>query len=291
MSLLDLFRDNAALLNSAVFLLGLTIGSFLNVLIHRLPRMMQREWRQQSIDFLELGDEYAQDEEKHGAYNLVKPDSHCPQCQHQIRWFENIPLISYVFLKGKCSACKTAISLRYPFFELLTGLASLLLVAHFGASAQLLPALLLTWGIIAMVGIDFDHQLLPDSLTLPLLWLGLLVNTQSLFVDPVTAIIGAACGYLSLWSIYWFFKLFTGKEGMGHGDFKMLAMVGAWLGWQVLPVTLLLSALVGLLIMLPQMLFMGRDRARGFAFGPFIGIAGWVMLIWGEPILRALRYM
>ena len=162
---------------------------------------------------------------------------------------------------------------------------------HFGWSSQLLPALILTWGIIAMVGIDFDHQLLPDSLTLPLLWLGLLVNTQSLFIDPVTAIIGAACGYLALWSIYWIFKLLTGKEGMGYGDFKMLAMVGAWLGWQVLPITLLLSAGVGLAIMLPQMLFLGRDRAKGFAFGPFIGIAGWIMLIWGDKLLSALRYI
>lgn len=289
MTLFDLFKSNPALLYSAVFLLSLCIGSFLNVLIHRLPTMMKREWRSQSIEYLEITDQYS--EEDTSVFTLSKPDSHCPNCKHKIRWYENLPVVSYLFLRGKCSSCKQAISIRYPFIELLTAVISVFVAMHFGWSSQLLPALILTWGIIAMVGIDFDHQLLPDSLTLPLLWLGLLVNTQSLFVDPVTAIIGAACGYLTLWSIYWIFKLLTGKEGMGHGDFKMLAMVGAWLGWQVLPITLLLSAGVGLAIMLPQMLFLGRDRTKGFAFGPFIGIAGWIMLIWGDKLLSALRYV
>lgn len=289
MTILEVFQNNSALLISAVFLLGLTIGSFLNVVIHRIPEMMKREWRSQAIDYLEVNSDFP-DEDK-STYNLVKPESHCPKCQHKIRWYENIPLISYIFLKGKCASCKTPISIRYPVIELLTGIASAVIAIHFGWSAQLLPALVLTWGIVAMVGIDFDHQLLPDSITLPLLWLGLLVNTQSLFVNPVTAIMGAACGYLALWSIYWVFKLLTGKEGMGYGDFKMLAMVGAWLGWQVLPMTLLLSAVVGLAVMLPQMIFYGRDKTKAFAFGPFIGIAGWVMLIWGDKILNYLRFM
>jgi len=289
MSLFDLFKNNPALLISAVFLFSLCVGSFLNVVIHRLPIIMNRDWREQSIAYLELEDQF-NDEDK-SVYNLSKPESHCPNCQHKIRWFENLPVISYLFLKGKCSNCKNKISIRYPTIELATALISVLIAKHFGWSPQLLPALILTWGMIAMVGIDFDHQLLPDSLTLPLLWLGLLVNTQSIFVDPVTAIIGAVCGYLSLWTIYWVFKLLTGKEGMGHGDFKMLAMVGAWLGWQVLPITMLLAAGVGLLVMIPQMLFLGRDRTKAFAFGPFIGIAGWIMLIWGEKILTALRYM
>ncbi len=289
MTIFDILKDNPALLYSAVFLLSLCIGSFMNVVIHRLPEMMKREWRSQSIEYLEIADQYP--DEDTTVYSLSKPDSHCPNCKHKIRWYENLPVVSYLALRGKCSACKQSISIRYPVVELITGLVSVFVAMHFGWSAQLLPALFLTWGIIAMVGIDFDHQLLPDSLTLPLLWLGLLVNTQSLFVAPKIAIIGAACGYLVLWSIYWVFKILTGKEGMGHGDFKMLAMVGAWLGWEVLPITLLLSAGVGLAIMLPQMLFLGRDRTKAFAFGPFIGIAGWIMLIWGDKLLGALRYM
>ena len=289
MTIFDILKDNPALLYSAVFLLSLCIGSFMNVVIHRLPEMMKREWRSQSIEYLEIADQYP--DEDTTVYSLSKPESHCPNCKHKIRWYENLPVVSYIALRGKCSACKQSISIRYPIVELITGLISVFVAMHFGWSAQLLPALFLTWGIIAMVGIDFDHQLLPDSLTLPLLWLGLLVNTQSLFVDPVTAIIGAACGYLVLWSIYWIFKILTGKEGMGFGDFKMLGMVGAWLGWEILPMTLLLSAGVGLAIMLPQMLFLGRDRTKAFAFGPFIGIAGWIMLIWGDKLLGALRYM
>ena len=289
MTIFDLIKNNPALLYSAVFLFSLCIGSFMNVVIHRLPTMMKREWRSQSIEYLEISDQFP--DEDNTPYTLSKPESHCPNCKHKIRWYENLPVFSYLFLKGKCSACKQSISIRYPIVELFTALVSVFVATHFGWSPQLLPALILTWGIIAMVGIDFDHQLLPDSLTLPLLWLGLLVNTQSLFVDPVTAIIGAACGYLALWSIYWIFKILTGREGMGYGDFKMLGMVGAWLGWEILPMTLLLSAGVGLAVMLPQMLFLGRDRTKAFAFGPFIGIAGWIMLIWGDKILGALRYM
>ncbi|MBT8142737.1 MAG: A24 family peptidase [Gammaproteobacteria bacterium] len=289
MTVFDLFIQNTALLISAVFLLGLAVGSFLNVVIHRTPLMMKRDWRMQAIEILDIGSQFP--DEETSTYNLVKPDSHCPKCDHKIRWYENLPVISYLVLKGKCSSCKNPISLRYPLVELLTGIVSGFIAWHFGATTQLLPALILSWGIIAMVGIDFDHQLLPDSLTLPLLWLGLLVNTQSLFVGPVSAITGAAAGYFSLWSIYWVFKLVTGKEGMGYGDFKMLAMVGAWLGWQVLPVTLLLSAVVGLAVMLPQMLFLGREKSKAFAFGPFIGIAGWIMLVWGNEILTYLRYI
>ncbi len=289
MTIFEILKNNPALLYSAVFLLSLCIGSFMNVVIHRLPTMMKREWRSQSIQYLEITSQFP--DEDTTSYTLSKPDSHCPNCKHKIRWYENLPVVSYLFLKGKCSSCKQSISARYPIVELFTALISVFVATHFGWSYQLLPALILTWGIIAMVGIDFDHQLLPDSLTLPLLWLGLLVNTQSLFVDPVTSIIGAACGYLTLWSIYWIFKILTGKEGMGYGDFKMLAMVGAWLGWEILPMTLLLSAGVGLAVMLPQMLFLGRDRTKAFAFGPFIGIAGWIMLIWGDKLLGALRYM
>ena len=289
MTIFEILKNNPALLYSAVFLLSLCVGSFMNVVIHRLPTMMKREWRSQSIQYLEITSQFP--DEDTTSYTLSKPDSHCPNCKHKIRWYENLPVVSYLFLKGKCSSCKQSISARYPIVELFTALISVFVATHFGWSYQLLPALILTWGIIAMVGIDFDHQLLPDSLTLPLLWLGLLVNTQSLFVDPVTSIIGAACGYLTLWSIYWIFKILTGKEGMGYGDFKMLAMVGAWLGWEILPMTLLLSAGVGLAVMLPQMLFLGRDRTKAFAFGPFIGIAGWIMLIWGDKLLGALRYM
>jgi len=289
MTIFEVFKQSPALFISAVFLLGLVVGSFLNVVIHRLPNMMKRDWREFAIDHLNLEDQYP--DEDTSPYTLSKPASHCPNCKHVIRWYENIPLVSYAVLRGKCSQCKTPISMRYPFVELLTGIACATVAWKYGVSLQTLVGFILTCGIVAMVGIDYDHKLLPDILTLPLLWLGLLVNTQSLFVSPTDAIFGAAFGYLSLWFVYQLFKLLTGKEGMGYGDFKMLAMVGAWFGWTVLPITVLISAGVGILVMLPQMLFMGRDHKQKFAFGPFIGIAGWIMLIWGEPILRFLKYM
>lgn len=215
-------------------LLGLLVGSFLNVIVHRLPIMMQREWRAQAREFLELPDEPAG-----AAFNLLLPHSRCPHCAHAIRPWENIPLLSWLALRGRCSSCKAPITVRYPLVELASGMLAGYVAWHFGFSWQAGAMLLLTWGLLAMSLIDIDHQLLPDSLVLPLLWLGLIVNSGDLFVLLGDALWGAIAGYLSLWTVYWLFKLVTGKEGMGYGDFKLLAMIGAWGGWQVLPLTIL----------------------------------------------------
>ena len=238
MLLLEFLASPLALLPCAL-LLGLIVGSFLNVLIHRLPIMLDRDWTTQSRAMLGLPPE-----PKGPAYNLLLPHSECPRCSHKIRAWENIPVISYLMLRGKCAECRAKISLRYPLVELATGILSAFVVYHFGLSWQAGAFLLLTWGLLAMSLIDADHQLLPDVLVLPLLWLGLIVNGQGLFTSLYDALWGAVAGYLSLWLVYWAFKLITGKEGMGYGDFKLLAMLGAWGGWQILPLTILLSSLV-----------------------------------------------
>ncbi|RME32903.1 MAG: prepilin peptidase [Gammaproteobacteria bacterium] len=267
----------------AAFLLGLVVGSFLNVVIHRLPRMLEREWRQQCA---ELTGEPA-GAEMEGRYNLVFPSSHCPHCAHPVGPLENIPLLSYLLLRGRCRACGHPIGLRYPAVELLSGICSAAVVWHFGLSLPAAGALILTWGLIALTFIDADTQLLPDDLTLPLLWLGLLLNIPGSFVPLPDAVIGAVAGYLSLWSVYWLFRLLTGKEGMGHGDFKLLALIGAWLGWQVLPLVIILSSLVGSVIGIGLMLLRSLRRDQPIPFGPYLAIAGWIALIWGDEILRA----
>lgn len=260
-------------------LLGLLVGSFLNVLIYRLPKMMQRDWRIQAREILELPAEPA------GAtFNLVLPHSTCPQCQHEIRPWENIPLLSYLLLRGKCASCKTPISLRYPLVELACGLLSAYIAWHFGFTWQAASMLVLTWGLLAMSLIDADHQLLPDALVLPLLWLGLIVNYLGLFTSLEDALWGAIAGYLSLWSVYWLFKLITGKEGMGHGDFKLLAMLGAWGGWQVLPLTILLSSLVGAVLGVIMLRLRNAETSTPIPFGPYLAIAGWIALLWGGQI-------
>ncbi len=263
--------------------LGLVVGSFLNVVIHRLPRMMQRDWRAQCRELLELPDESAEPLR----FNLLVPRSRCPHCGHGITALENIPLLSYLALKGKCSACGARISPRYPAVELLTALLSMTVAAHFGFGWISAAALVLTWALIALTFIDFDHQLLPDSITLPLLWCGLLLSLSGVFVDSHSAIIGAAAGYLTLWAVYWLFKWVTGKEGMGQGDFKLLALLGAWLGWQALPVVILLSSLVGAVVGLCMVLFLGRDKNIPIPFGPYLAAAGWLALIWGEELTGA----
>ncbi len=263
--------------------LGLVVGSFLNVVIHRLPRMMQRDWRAQCRELLELPDESAEPLR----FNLLVPRSRCPHCGHGITALENIPLLSYLALKGKCSACGARISPRYPAVELLTALLSMTVAAHFGFGWISAAALVLTWALIALTFIDFDHQLLPDSITLPLLWCGLLLSLSGVFVDSRSAIIGAAAGYLTLWAVYWLFKWVTGKEGMGQGDFKLLALLGAWLGWQALPVVILLSSLVGAAVGLSMVLFLGRDKNIPIPFGPYLAAAGWLALIWGEELTGA----
>jgi leader peptidase (prepilin peptidase)/N-methyltransferase len=259
-------------------ILGLLVGSFLNVVIHRLPIMMQRDWRAQAREFLQLPAEPV------STFNLVLPHSHCPHCDHLIRAWENIPLVSWLALRGKCSSCRAPISARYPLVELLCGLLSAYVAWHFGFSWQAGAMLLLTWGLLAMSMIDVDHQLLPDSIVLPLLWLGLIVNSFGLFASLPDALWGAVAGYLSLWSVYWMFKLVTGKEGMGYGDFKLLAMLGAWGGWQVLPLTILLSSVVGAVLGTIMLRLQKAESGTAIPFGPYLAIAGWIALLWGDRI-------
>ena len=260
-------------------LLGLLVGSFLNVIIYRLPVMMQRDWRKQAREILELPEEPEQ-----GTFNLVLPNSCCPNCGHQIRPWENIPVLSYLFLRGKCAGCKAPISKRYPLIELACGLLSGYVAFHYGFGWQAGGMLLLAWGLLAMSMIDCDHQLLPDALVLPLLWLGLIANQFGLFVSLEEALWGAIAGYLSLWSVYWLFKLLTGKEGMGYGDFKLLAMLGAWGGWQVLPLTILLSSLVGAVLGVIMLRLRNQETSTPIPFGPYLAIAGWIALLWGDQI-------
>ncbi|HZW14531.1 MAG TPA: A24 family peptidase [Noviherbaspirillum sp.] len=261
--------------------LGLMIGSFLNVVIHRLPKMMQRE-----------SDNYVAHESGKplphtDRYNLMVPRSACPHCGHQIKAIENIPVISYLVLRGKCIQCKAPISIRYPIVELLTGVLSAALIWQFGSGLAGLATLLFAWLLIAMTFIDADTQLLPDDLTLPLLWVGLLVNINGTFVPLDDAVIGAVAGYLSLWSIYWIFKLATGKEGMGYGDFKLLAALGAWLGWKMLPVIILLSSVVGAVVGISLILFAKHGRNNPIPFGPYLAAAGLIALLYGKPLAQA----
>lgn len=260
-------------------LLGLVVGSFLNVVIHRLPKMMLRDWQAQAREVLELPGEVPGE-----PFNLLLPHSHCPHCGHEIKPWENIPLLGWLALRGRCSACKARIGARYPLVELACGLLSAHVAWHYGFGWQAGAMLLLGWGLLAMSLIDYDHQLLPDSLVLPLLWLGLILNNFGLFVSLEDALWGAVAGYLSLWSVYWLFKLLTGKEGMGYGDFKLLAMLGAWGGWQILPLTILLSSLVGAVLGIVILRLRKAESGTPIPFGPFLALAGWIALLWGERI-------
>ncbi len=279
MPVIDFLASHALAFVLFALLIGLLIGSFLNVVVYRLPLMMQRDWREQAREVLELPAE-----DRGATFNLLLPNSKCPQCGHEIKAWENIPVISYLFLRGKCSSCKTPISKRYPLVELTCGLLSAYIAWHFGFTWQAGGMLLLTWGLLAMSLIDADHQLLPDALVLPLLWLGLILNHFGLFTSLEDALWGAVAGYLSLWSVYWLFKLITGKEGMGYGDFKLLAMLGAWGGWQVLPLTILLSSLVGAVLGLIMLRMRNAETSTPIPFGPYLAIAGWIALLWGEQI-------
>ena len=263
---------------SVVVVLGLLIGSFLNVVIHRLPLIMHREWQQQCHEL--IGSEAPQTD----SLTLSTPRSRCPHCGHAITALENIPVISYLILRGRCRGCQARISLRYPLIEALTGLLSALVAWHFGFNWACLGALLLTWALIALTFIDVDEQLLPDSITLPLLWLGLFFNLFGSFTDLQSAVIGALAGYLSLWLVFHAFRLVTGKEGMGFGDFKLLAALGAWLGWQFLPVIILLSSLVGAVVGISLVLLRQHQRSQPIPFGPYLAAAGWLALVWGETI-------
>lgn len=277
----SLIVENPPFFYSLAALLGLLVGSFLNVLVHRLPVMLERQWQQEAQEVLGL------EQTTHERFDLCLPASRCPHCQHRIRAWENIPLLSYLALRGLCSACKGRISVRYPLVELASALLSLLVAWHFGPGLAALAVLLLTWGLIALSLIDADHQLLPDALVLPLLWLGLIVNASGLLVPLADAVWGAVAGYLSLWSVYWLFKLVTGKEGMGYGDFKLLAMLGAWGGWQVLPLTLMLASLAGALIGLALVRLRRAQMGAAVPFGPYLAIAGWIAVLWGDEIVAS----
>lgn len=274
----DLLRSQPALFITAATLLGLMVGSFLNVVIHRLPKMMEQEWQRNCAE--------VRNEEVTGSapYNLVIPRSACPSCGHMIRAWENIPVISYLALGGKCSGCKTRISPRYPLVEAATGLLAGLIAWHFGFSGTALAAMAFGFALIALTFIDFDTHLLPDDITLPLLWLGLLVNIGGGFTDLPSAVIGAVAGYLALWSIYWLFKLVTGKEGMGYGDFKLLAAIGAWFGWQLLPAVILLSSLVGSVIGIGMIVLARHGRNVPIPFGPYLALGGITALFLGNRL-------
>ena len=274
--IIELLHRQPTLFITAATLFGLLVGSFLNVVIHRLPKMMEQEWHRNCA---ELRNEEIADSP---SYNLVVPRSACPDCGHQIRAWENIPVISYLALGGRCSGCKTRISPRYPLVEAATGLVAGLIAWRFGFGATALTAMLFAFSLIALTFIDFDTHLLPDDITLPLMWLGLLLNINGTFTDLQSAVIGAMAGYLTLWSVYWLFKLVTGKEGMGYGDFKLLAAIGAWFGWQLLPAVILLSSLVGSVIGIGLIVFARHGRNVPIPFGPYLALGGIAALFWGS---------
>jgi leader peptidase (prepilin peptidase) / N-methyltransferase len=282
MSLLELLKSSPVALTGLVFLFGLLIGSFLNVVIHRLPKMMERAWQQEARDILAM----APADTAPAPLTLATPASHCPQCGHKIRWYENIPVVSWLVLRGKCSSCKSAISARYPTIELAAAVMAAIAAWHIGYGPWLVAVLAASWCLLALAMIDYDTTLLPDDLTYPLLWAGLLLAVAGL--SPVAlpdAVMGAAAGYLSLWAVYWAFKLLTGKEGMGYGDFKLLAALGAWLGWQMLPLVILLSSVVGAVIGILLMVTGAVQRDQGIPFGPYLAGAGWLALLWGNDIV------
>ncbi len=278
--LISYFIATPSALYFAVAIFSLCVGSFLNVVIYRTPKMMEQEWRQ-DCQLLLHPEQAIIDEEK---LSLSRPRSNCPKCHHQIRWYENIPVISWLCLRGKCHSCKNPISIRYPLIELLTMCCALTVVFVFGATVKMLFGLILTYILIALTFIDFDTQLLPDRYTLTLAGLGLAINSYAVFTSPTSAIWGYVFGFLCLWIVYYLFKIVTGKEGMGYGDFKLLAALGAWMGPMVLPLIVLLSSVVGAVIGI--ILLRVRQENQPFAFGPYIAIAGWIAFLWGEQIMK-----
>lgn len=267
----------------ATFVLGLLVGSFLNVVILRVPVMLEREWRRQASDIL---DQPATTEDG-GRFDLIAPASHCPACGRTIRVWDNVPVLSWLLLRGRCRGCKAPISVRYPLVELGTACLSAVAAWHFGLGAELAAALVLTWSLIALSGIDVDHHLLPDVITLPVLWLGLAVSLAGVFATTTDAVIGAMAGYLSLWLVFHAFRLVTGKDGMGYGDFKLLALLGAWLGWQALPVIILFASMVGAITGIAMILLLGRNRELPIPFGPYLAAAGWLTLLWQDEVITA----
>jgi leader peptidase (prepilin peptidase)/N-methyltransferase len=287
-----LYTSDPALFAGSVFLLGLVVGSFLNVVIYRLPIMLERDWRSQAADVLAGAAPATEATQAAPRFSLITPGSACPSCKAPIKAWQNIPVISWLMLRGRCAACRTRISVRYPAVELATGVLSAWAAWHFGFGAPAACALLLTWALIALTGIDIDHQLLPDSITLPLMWAGLLaavaigpVARSTLPVSAQEALIGAMAGYVSLWLVFHAFRLITGKEGMGYGDFKLFAALGAWLGWKLLPLIILLSAASGALLGIAMILLRGRDRAAPIPFGPYLAAAGWLAMMYGDSLV------
>ncbi len=286
----ELFTQAPAVFIAVAFAFALIIGSFLNVIIYRLPLMMQRDWREQCD---ELSKEPAPDLPE-GKFNLVVPRSRCPSCGAAINAWQNIPVLSYLLLGAQCSNCQKSISVRYPLVETMTAILAAICAWHFGFGWEALMAIGLSFALVAISLIDADHQIIPDSIVIPLMWAGLIMSlfhplagADTLFIAPQDAIVGAVAGYLSLWSVYQLFKLITGKEGMGYGDFKLLAALGAWLGWQALPTIILMSAVVGAVIGIALIVFRGRDRQIPIPFGPYLAAAGWITMLWGETIKNA----
>ena len=293
--MLELFQSSPLIFVASVFVLSLLVGSFLNVVIYRLPIMMEQEWR---AHCKELNATPATAIPA-GRFTLVSPQSRCPSCDTQITVLQNIPVLSYLLLSGKCSSCNTAISRRYPIVESMTAILTAIVAWRFGFGWESAAAVILTWSLIAISAIDIDHHIIPDSISLPLIWIGFflslfhpMVGTEVLFVDPKTGITGALAGYLSLWCIYQLFRLTTGKEGMGYGDFKLLAALGAWLGWQMLPLIILLSAVVGTAISITMIILRRHDRNVPIPFGPYLATAGWIAMLYGEQIITGyLNFM
>jgi leader peptidase (prepilin peptidase) / N-methyltransferase len=288
------FASEPVLFAGSVFLLGLVIGSFLNVVIYRLPIILERDWRSQATDLLRPAGEVAPAAAPLERFTLSTPRSACPNCKAPITALQNVPLVSWLVLRGRCASCKAKISARYPLIELSSGILSAWVAWHFGFGAPAACALLVTWVLIALTGIDTDHQLLPDNITLPLMWAGLLAAViigplpgTALPVSPKDAIIGAAAGYTSLWLVFHAFKLVTGKEGMGYGDFKLFAALGAWLGWKVLPMVIVLSAATGAVLGILMIALQGRDRRAPMPFGPYLAAAGWLAMLYGDSLLNA----
>jgi len=283
-------QQSPAYFYSTVVIFSLLIGSFLNVVIYRLPIMLEQGWTDDCREF--LADELVKPTAKQAKaqakltpkMTLSTPNSSCPHCQHEIRFYENIPVISWLFLKGKCSKCHNNISKRYPIIEITTALAGFIVAQHYGVNLAMVAMLFLTFALIALTMIDFDHMLLPDQITLPFLWIGLLLNVSELYVPLSDAVIGAAVGYLSLFSIFWLFKLITGKDGMGQGDFKLFALFGAWLGWQLLPVLILMASIVGAIVGISLIVFGNHEKQKPIPFGPYLAVAGWITMMWGNNI-------
>jgi len=290
MSIIEVLRNQPIMLTIVCGLIGLVVGSFLNVVIHRLPKMLDVDWDNQAADLLEHKNmaEVAKRLRPRGTvrYNLMTPASTCPHCGHKIKAYENIPIISYLLLRGRCASCKAPISIRYPIVEAISGLMAAYIGWKFGFTLSMAGALVFCLALLALTVIDIDTQLLPDDITLPLMWTGLLLNLNNLFAPLSSAVLGAAAGYLSLWSVYWLFKITTGKEGMGYGDFKLLAAIGAWLGWKMLPVVILLSSLVGAIVGIGLIMLTRHGRNTPIPFGPYLAAAGLIALFWGESINR-----